>query len=153
MNLTPRKLEELSGIRCEYFTCEFPEGLFGKLLVVVLKGECGLGCGCYKDCMFMTAMVRAGYEGFQPDAVIMDLSELKYEWGDEMTGVLMAAQGYYVEAEFPTTVVVSDKCREGLTSLVRDEMSKDPKQWLFESLPDAIEAAIAKHRNIGKPSA
>lgn len=101
----------------------------------------------------MTAMVRAGYEGFPPDALVIDCSDLKYEWGDEMTGVLCVGQDYYVNAEFPTTVVVSDRCRDGLTSLVRDELDKDPKQWLFESLREAIDAAQAKYQLILNKSA
>lgn len=41
---------------------------------------------------------------------------------------------------FPLALVTSYLCRDGLTSLVRDEMRMDPAALLFDSLDDAAEA-------------
>ena len=45
-----------------------------------------------------------------------------------------------LDGSLPLAIVVSDLNREGLTSLVKEELLEDPKHWLFESLEDALNA-------------
>jgi len=89
-------------------------------------------------------MVKAGLQGFEPSALVLDLEKLKYEWGDMMTSVFCAGQGQYINAEFPTAVVVSNLNREGLTSLVEMEMRAKVTDWLFGSLTEAFDAVDQK---------
>ena len=49
----------------------------------------------------------------------------------------------------PTAVAVSDLNRDGLTSLVGEEMFREPKQWLFESVELATEAVDHMVRDVG----
>jgi len=73
-------------------------------------------------------------------AVILDLTQLKYEWGDEMAGVLFYCSNHPIETglKIPVAVITSELNAEGLTSLVRDEMHERPEDWLFADLDAAI---------------
>jgi hypothetical protein len=102
----------------------------------------------------MTAMIKAGVEAFHPLVLILDLSRLTYEWGDEMADVLVAARDRYLGVEFPIAVIVSDHCREGLTSLVKDEMNVgNPEDWLFDDWSSAFDAVVRKYRVLTKTDA
>jgi hypothetical protein len=67
-------------------------------------------------------------------------SHLKYEWGDEMAGVLFYCSNHPIETglKIPVAVVTSELNRDGFTSLVRDEMLECPDDWLFADLNAAI---------------
>jgi len=45
---------------------------------------------------------------------------------------------------FQAAVVASELNRQGLTSLFRDELLSDPKEWLFDTLADALSAVDRK---------
>ena len=112
------------------------------------------GTAADKDAFdFASAIVMAGLEAWNPWAIILDLRELVYEWGDWMQNVLSAPDRWYESVcpmraaftggkapeDFPSAVVVSDLNEDGLTSLVRDEMRSDPGAILFQSVDDAGE--------------
>jgi hypothetical protein len=137
MEMTEKHLDKLSSVRCRYFTCDFPTGRAGTILVVKFSGQCGFGSQSNGDCLFMEAMVQAGLAAFDASALVLDLSELGYEWGDMMTDVLCAGEGHLADAAFPTAVVVSDKNRAGLTSLVEREMQSNAVGWLFDTIENA----------------
>ncbi len=62
-------------------------------------------------------------------ATVLDLGNLDYQWGD------------WIGAAFrgdPFARVVSDRCRAGLTSYVQAEMGKNPSDFPFDSIPEAI---------------
>jgi hypothetical protein len=115
------------------------------LLVVRLEGTASNQTAQIFD--LAAATVMAGLEAWQPWALILDLRALAYTWGDRMQNVLAVAQYWYephrpvrrafggeeVPMEFPLAVVVSDLNRDGLESLVRDEMHLDPRTLLFDS--------------------
>ena len=136
--LRPRRLDDLSAIECEYFTCTLPSRDYGTVLVVRFSGECGHGSRSNSDCAFMEAMVKAGLAAFRSLALVLDMRGLKYEWGDLMPRVLLGGQRQYVDGAFPTAVIASDANREGLTSLIRQEMDEDPAGWLFDDLDAAL---------------
>jgi hypothetical protein len=155
-------LAELGDVEPAYALGEVSDGGL-PLLVVRLRGA-----GSHQDpdpFDLAAALVMAGLEAWQPWAVILDLREFQYRWGDRMQNVLWAPQRWYepvhplrgvftggkVPKEFPVAVVVSDLNRDGLESLVRDEMKADPGTWLFESVEAA--AAALGERLAGVPLA
>src|SRR5262245_44715109 len=81
---------------------------------------------------FLRAMAMAGLEACDPRplALVLDLSQLDYKWGDSMAGVLTAG-ARWAGTGFPTAVVVSHRNEAGLTSLVAQELAANPKEWLF----------------------
>lgn len=66
----------------------------------------------------------------RPAGLILDLRELEYWWGDQMAQTLALV---HVDAPAAKVVViVSDSNRQGMTSLVRDELFCDPSRWLVD---------------------
>lgn len=76
-------------------------------------------------------------ESEHPDALILDFCDLKYSWGDEMARTLQAPMEWF-GGEFPVAIITSELNREGLTSLVRDEMLREPSDWLSDSEETAL---------------
>ncbi len=86
------------------------------------------------------ALTAGNMVAIEPDAVILDFTNLKYDWGDEMAGVLFYCSNHPIETglKIPVAVVTSDLNLDGLTSLVRDEMLECTTDWLFADLNAAI---------------
>ena len=84
--------------------------------------------------------MAAGMVATESDAVILDLTKLKYDWGDEMAGILFYCSNHPIATgeKIPVAVITSELNHEGLTSLVRDEMLESPDDWLFPDLNAAI---------------
>jgi hypothetical protein len=133
MKLEPRNLADLSQATCS-FAIGTPSVGCGRCLVVAFHGEAGNTHAHIGTFAFMDAMIAAGVAAWQPMGVVLDLRGLRYAWGDEMARTLAGA-GIH---EDPPAVVVSDLNREGLTSLVKEELGGRPEKWLYESLDDAL---------------
>jgi hypothetical protein len=99
----------------------------------------------------MYVISDAAVEMWTPEALILDFRGLKYEWGDEMVKVFGAGARRWVDdTAFPVLVVVSDLCRSGMTSLVRDELGEDPSRRLFDDIDLAVAFAETTR---GRPGA
>jgi hypothetical protein len=140
-DLTEWKLSEISKLQSRTFFCHFPywpsfadQGGSRDVLVVSFYGEYGDGCDGGEDATFMVAITAGAIAALPRFALILDLREMAYVWGDKLTEVLYSGESRFEAAELPTAVVVSDRCRAGMTSLVRAEMSEDASQWLYDSL-------------------
>ena len=73
------------AIRYSFWTKEHPGKSYAKhVLVICFEGTYHDGSSGNPDASFMLSMGNAGVQAFNPDAIILDLSALKYEWGDEM---------------------------------------------------------------------
>jgi len=124
-------LDELSAIR---LSLERPSSSRRGPLIVRASGTYGHGSGGNSDARYLDARLAAWTRAYGPSGVVLDFRELRYEWGDMMTAVIEAASVHGVEC----TLVVSDLCRAGLESLVRDEMRKEPADYLFEDVSQAL---------------
>lgn len=145
MELEPLDPREGVSVEHRFFSAPLPSLPRSRALVVKFSGCSGVGCANNVDAIYMEAVIASGLIHFSHQALVLDLQEMSYEWGDQMVRPLGAGQGHYVDADLPTAVVVSDLNREGLTSLVRDEMLADPSEWLFDTLEEAL-ARVAEIR-------
>lgn len=135
MDFVEHKLESLSEIQYRFF---FTHIEYRKYLIVKFIGSYGYGCNGNGDGDFMAAIVSAGIVAYSPLMVVLDFSELSYEWGDNIGRSLDKALIAYVHP----VIVASNLNRVGLTSYLIAEMGEDnPEEWLFSSLEDAIEGA------------
>lgn len=127
----------------------------------------------------MCGIIKGAMEAWKPVAVVLDLRDLKYEWGDEMSAPLGAC-GFFAPSEmllrsifevypelvhsdlkkleeehwdFPLSVVVSEKNKTGLTSLVTSEIGKKPGTLLFETLEEAVASVDLQLQKIFKKRA
>ncbi len=140
MQLTERRLDELSNLRYRIFTCPFGKRSDQTAIVVGFEGEYGYGSKGNGDALFMTAIIKAALAAWDSVALILDLRAMVYEWGDLIGSAVFAGADKYLDAPFPTSIVISDRNREGMTSFMRDEMGQDPQKWLFDSLEEALRA-------------
>ena len=105
-----------------------------RILMVTFQGVYGHGSHGSLDAHFMKAVIHFGRESFTPMGIILDFRQLDYQWGDEMGLPIDAA---HVRCVRPT-ILISDLCREGMTSFVRAEMFSEPETWLFEDIESAV---------------
>lgn len=106
--------------------------------MIAFEGEAGNSHEHVGTFLYMLGMIAAGIAAWSPMTLVLDLRKLKYAWGDEMVQVLGSS-------DVPTTVVTSDLNRNGLTSLVEQEMFAKASDWLFESLADAVAGSYLKY--------
>jgi hypothetical protein len=148
--LVPCALTDLSDNTVTYARGTLPVSRL-PVLVVGIRGRFGNDrVGSYGH---GAAMVMAGLEAWDPAAVVLDLTGLVYEWGDGMTGVLVAPGRWYAgkgrevallamfgerPAVLPMAVVAADLCRDGLASLIRSEPDLDLP--LHDDLASALAA-------------
>ncbi len=157
MNLVQRTFKEFSDVEVSYFV-RSPEGGGSKprddVLVVSFASKRATN---WRDLSFMRAMQLAGFEVWRASAMVLDLRELHYRWGDTMSELFRSPRRHSgtplekifgEDRRFPIVAVVSPLNRDGLTSLFRDEMSMDPSDVLFESLDEAVAAVEAYLRRL-----
>jgi hypothetical protein len=134
------RLDEISSATCRFATIPLPSKPLLKVLVVKFAGTADNDREHFGTFRFMRAMTMAGLEACEPRpfGLVLDLSQLNYVWGDNMAEVLTTG-GRWQTAGF-RTAVVSHRNETGLTSLVAQELSRNPKEWLFPTLTKAIEA-------------
>lgn len=138
-------LSDLSKAACQFGVCDLPSQRYADCLVIKFDGEAGNShehCGTFR---FMSAMIAAGVAAWSPSTVVLDLTNLIYDWGDEMATILGGLP-------LPTAIIVADCNREGLTSLVEYEMDGTVSDWLFDTLEEALAACACKYAvEISKP--
>jgi hypothetical protein len=148
MEDVPRTLSDLSTVQHAFTVRRLPSEPEQEALVIRFDGEAGNSREHFGAFALMRAVIAAGVAAWKPASLVLDLRRLTYEWGDNMAEVLGCAQ------PLPTAVAVSDLNRDGLASLVEQEMFGEPKRWLFESVEAAIGAvdrAVQERLNFRGP--
>lgn len=135
MDLSPLRFADLSTARVSFGSCTVLSMPYSEVLVIAFEGYADNAHEHHGTFAFMRAMIAAGLAAWEPSAVVLDLRGLAYEWGDDMHRVLAVVEGFR-----PLAIVASGLNREGLTSLITQEMFAQPKDWLFESVGEAIAA-------------
>lgn len=153
MELVERKFEEFNNLKVSFYTTQLETETKWKAVVLVIRFE-SVKSVKRGDLAFMNAMKLAAVHIWGPNAIILDFRELHYIYGDtmeflfsspfpapqsELEKIFMAR-----ERPFPIVSVTSGHCVKGLTSLVRQEMLKDPSKLLFNSFEEAAAAVAAE---------
>ena len=73
-------LDELSKIKCECFEIEYKNKKIG---LISFDGIYKSGSAGKDDAFFITHKLQQFYESLDPFALIVDCTNLEYEWGDE----------------------------------------------------------------------
>ena len=133
--LESQTLESLSDLSVTFSLGNHPcESYPRTVLVMGCSGAYGVGSAGNPDATFLMAMGKAGIEAFGPHGMILDLSELTYEWGDMLEAV------FGIAGDKPMAVVVGEQCRVAIGTLCFGETSTTDaceEQWIFDSLSDA----------------
>lgn len=137
IQLTDVRFEDLSEIACRFQIgthqgTSYPR----KILVIQFAGTYRVGSSGNPDASFMFAMGNAAVEAFGPAAVILDMSQLSYEWGD-MLDCVFDIGGHL---RLPSSVIVGPQCREAIGTLCFGINSKEDAcqhEEIFDTLEDA----------------
>lgn len=156
MKRTPRSFRALSDLTYAMWTVELSSSV--DALLIEFAGEVA-NSKPTNDAHFMDVVVTAALTAWESQALVLDLRGVRYAWGDWMQNALTSGRRWHRARpqalrdllaifggaplgpdDFETRVVVSDLCRDGLVSLVRDEVREDPARWLVDSPEEALEA-------------
>ena len=98
MELKQCDFSDLSKAKYTFSICSLPYFPNSRCLVVAFSGIAANSREYFGTFAFMRAILAAGLAGWVPKAVVVDLRELEYAWGDGMISVVDAAQNYYLYA-------------------------------------------------------
>lgn len=110
---------------------------YPEILVIKFTGEYRDGSTGNSDAKLMKGIINLATDLWSPDAILIDLSDFKYEWGDFIENVFVPI------GNKPLGVIVGAKCRKGLSTLFLGvETEKDIVDDLtfFDSYEMAVQA-------------
>lgn len=82
------------------------------VLVISFIGKYRYGSGGSPDAGLIKGIIKTGLSVFDPFSVVIDLTMLEYTWGDNLD------LSFEETDSTKTVVVVGDKCRKGMSSLM-----------------------------------
>ena len=119
--LRPVSYAELTGLRHEVAVADGPRFQSPEFLVVRYFGSYRDGAEGEPDAKYILAATAAAREAWWSYSTILDFRELEYRWGDNMQWVTGIGWDKGIRLHWPLAVVVGDRCRDALRSLLRDE--------------------------------
>ncbi len=141
MKLSTVSLEELSSLTHEVKLPETEKFQTPAFKVISYHGEYRYGAGGKSDALYICATATAAHKAWYTEGIIIDFSDLKYEWGDEMEWVFGIAQGGRTKCIFPLVVLVGSKSKQAIQTLIPDEYA----ELCSETFADAV-ALIERKR-------
>ena len=138
------RVEDLSQLQCEWHMSHDEESRTD-VLVVSFSGVFGTGSAGNGDASYMQAMTLSALAGYSCEAIVVDLQQLDYRWGDALLSVFQDIYQFKNdpgEPSFPAVVVTSESCRLALLSLCG--VSEVDAAWHFRDREQAIAAAHQK---------
>lgn len=126
MRISEMVMSDLSKLQSRVYCCEFGGKHNPKALILEFSGEYGWGSSGNTDALYMEAIKTAWLKICHVNAIVFDLRQMKYEWGNSVWNVL-ACDGLTDDEEnnedseeprmvFPKAIVISDLCRKGFES-------------------------------------
>jgi hypothetical protein len=129
----------------------------GVILVVEISGISGYGCSCADTVDQIQDVIFTAFKKERPHALIYDLRNFDYRWGDNLTEIFFyhpdfdpesndieMAQTDDIPNNYPIATVISHLNRSGLRSLFIQEMDLDPEHFLFETMEDAVASVFER---------
>lgn len=143
MNIEIYSIKSSVSVDCEIGFIPI-DGTYKKIGYFKAFGEYKIGSSGKADAHHICGMMAYAQDRFSKRLWILDLSELSYEWGDEMDMVLGFGSVERVDA---VAVVYGSKCIEAVATL--GGMDRKPEDLLaeegnFTNLNDAYEFLLRK---------
>ena len=112
--LKPVSLGESTAIRVRFSLGQALRAK-GTILVIKYDGTCRPGDDGEPDGRFMLAMARAGLTAWEPDGLVVDLTELDCRRRvDGLTSLLYLGEGGFGSENLPQAVVVGPRCEQAI---------------------------------------
>ncbi|MCG8577187.1 MAG: hypothetical protein MI810_20055 [Flavobacteriales bacterium] len=140
--------DDISQIDVSYFTGMSRITDYFDIMVVKYTGKYGIGSAGNGDAHYMYGRGEYGLSVYDPMGVILDFTDLDYQWGDKMDMVFDVGTRQF-NKEFPRALVVGDACKEAIGTLIlgTSDLPASSEEWIFESLEEAwtyVETKIEK---------
>lgn len=90
-----------------------PSGLSTPVLVISFSGIYRYGSQGEPDSRLMESVVAGARIAFCPEAIVLDLSQLDYQWGDDLRHVVRTAIGRSDQVTLPVTAAIGPKAWDG----------------------------------------
>lgn len=116
MQLHEHRFDELSDIQYRIFTCDISDERTATAMVLRFTGSYGHGSAGNNDGHFMRTVTLSAVSLWMVDAVVFDLRELDYEWGNTIWGMYGRSIDPSGIEDLPFATVVSERCRAGFES-------------------------------------
>lgn len=142
INTNQFKLEELSNIQYEVHIGNSKEVDYLEIMIIKFIESYGYGSNGNSDAPYMSAIGKAVLEAREPGALVIDLSDLSYEWGDRLESVFFVGEDKYKDTPFPVALIVGNKSEEAIRTLIVGlESNKTINEigWVFRDLNSAWE--------------
>ena len=124
IRLRPVTFEQLSAISHSVFVSDAAGRRSPEFLVIRYAGVYRDGSSGKGDALYIVATAEAALKAWWAPCTILDLRELQYAWGDEMEWITSIGWGRLTRCHAPLAIVVSDKCRAALKSLLEDQFDR-----------------------------
>lgn len=150
--LTEASPPEPPGVSCRYFLVDPEHTDRNTILVVAFDGEYPDGSRGRAHGSYIAAATLHGLHAFHAHCVILDFRGLAYRWGDTLLGVFQDISQFKDagtdpdEIPFPVVVVTSERCRDGILSLLTGHGQALP-EWHFQDLDEAIQYGVTQASN------
>lgn len=113
-------LSELSALSHEIAIVDGPSHEASEFLIVRYSGAYRSGGQGRPDALYIVATAAAARAAWWAPCTILDFRKLEYSWGDEMEWVTSITWDHIIRSNAPFAVVVGDRCRDALQSLLRE---------------------------------
>ena len=134
MKLVPVSFNELSDITYSVSLAPHERYSTPEFAVVKFTGSYRDGAAGKPDALFLIAITEAVQKAWFTTSLIIDFSDLKYDWGDEMDWIHDVGQFMPSPCSKPLAIIVGDQCRDALQTLSPEEYNEN----CVESFDDAI---------------
>jgi hypothetical protein len=134
VRLRPVTYADLSALRHEVAISEGAQFQPPEFLVIRYFGSYRDGSAGRADALYIVATAAAARKAWWSPSTVLDFRGLEYHWGDEMEWITSIVWYPAIRAHEPLAVVVGDKCRQALQSLLRGDYQK----FCVETLEEAF---------------
>jgi hypothetical protein len=133
VRLRPVSYAELSDLQHEVAVAETPRFQSTEFLVIRYFWTYRDGAEGEPDARYILA-AAAAREAWWAYSTVFDFRELVYRWGDNMQWATPVGRAPGMQMHWPLAIVVGDRCRDALRSLLRAEY----EGLCIESLEEAF---------------
>ena len=128
-----RKLSDFSEIDYRIFTQEINERHRAIALIIQFSGFYRHGSQGTGDGELMRVVTRMALTAWEANAVVFDLRDLDYRWGDNIFGIYRQGRSGSGIEDRPRVTIISTKCASGFESSIA---IGEP---IFDSLDEGID--------------
>ena len=141
--------QDLSILPCTEITCDIHDHKEESILWVEIKGKCSHGSQGEDYGKFLYQKIGLALLTFQPLAILIDMREMEYSYGDRIINLFQIFKDVviYPEEGFITSFVLSDKNRFGLSSLMKIDFEEAESDFHL-SLNSAYNHLIKRYDEI-----